>query len=591
MLEFKLDGINIYNPIENKKDQIIDCFVEFYGEEYRRRITDRIDNTIFLFLDDVHYTRSTYQNIEYYLINTQLLPLTKSFLNKHDLFVDPNYITEIQLNPKSFLEKVLQDLQYGDRFYIMDFLSLLNNGNEFKSEYHKKFTSDKQNLIALKTFIDSLLKDWNDNFEHQYSTAQEEIDSKLKNFPQDNKNSFVEINNFKETELNNLLKTTLKKHGLEQRISNIDPFIFFNFLEYYQDPNKQLSFKATLKYLDLIKNLNIEFKDKIENCNQNEEINNIFGDNQLLTQHKNIQLNQIKSKFESCPSLVDARATLNDYHFTNMNDVIRCLYEFVFDTSNTCGFVSLEPTAKGNKYICVCGTALNMTNKTLIHEINHLCELDVLYETQDKIAYKTGFETYFSSTKESELDTDAVAENILYNIEHTSSSLGTCRFLNEVINDYLAEKIYQVFKNHNLNFSFANEQETLCTYSLGFPLLKNFIEENIDDLKKYRMEQNPNAYRDFIGHDNFDRLAQSVDKLLSIDFDILERLYHNLFSEAGYLQTKNFTEDIWDIVHENKKWSSQSQEIANIYKTVEEITDNIRQIKQKNLLDDYYKDK
>ena len=53
MLDCRVEGVNIFNPIEGKLDKIIDYFVKFYGEKYRERITQRLTHSTFLFLGSV----------------------------------------------------------------------------------------------------------------------------------------------------------------------------------------------------------------------------------------------------------------------------------------------------------------------------------------------------------------------------------------------------------------------------------------------------------------------------------------------------------------------------------------------------------
>ena len=45
-----LDGIDVFNPIDGKIDDLIELFVNFQGEKYRDKITKNIKNTFFIFL-------------------------------------------------------------------------------------------------------------------------------------------------------------------------------------------------------------------------------------------------------------------------------------------------------------------------------------------------------------------------------------------------------------------------------------------------------------------------------------------------------------------------------------------------------------
>ena len=51
MIKHGYENINIDNPLEGKLEKLIDYFVEFYGEENRKLIEERIHNTQFAFID------------------------------------------------------------------------------------------------------------------------------------------------------------------------------------------------------------------------------------------------------------------------------------------------------------------------------------------------------------------------------------------------------------------------------------------------------------------------------------------------------------------------------------------------------------
>lgn len=50
MDKIEIDGVDILNPIENKMDKIVDAFVKFYGEEYRSRIEEKLNNAKIYFV-------------------------------------------------------------------------------------------------------------------------------------------------------------------------------------------------------------------------------------------------------------------------------------------------------------------------------------------------------------------------------------------------------------------------------------------------------------------------------------------------------------------------------------------------------------
>ena len=49
MIKHGLEKINIENPIDKSLPMLIDYFVNFYGEKYRERITDRLNSATYVF--------------------------------------------------------------------------------------------------------------------------------------------------------------------------------------------------------------------------------------------------------------------------------------------------------------------------------------------------------------------------------------------------------------------------------------------------------------------------------------------------------------------------------------------------------------
>lgn len=83
MINCRVNGLNIFDPIDGKLDQIIEYLVKFYGEEYRQRITDRINNTTFLFVGEIdEQTKlSTFTDLKKYY-NKQLNNIKKAFFEE-----------------------------------------------------------------------------------------------------------------------------------------------------------------------------------------------------------------------------------------------------------------------------------------------------------------------------------------------------------------------------------------------------------------------------------------------------------------------------------------------------------------------------
>ena len=66
------DGVDIFNPLEGREDQMIEAFVKFYGEEYRPRIEQKFKDTTFIFVPKMCDIRNdTYAFADMYYIEKQ----------------------------------------------------------------------------------------------------------------------------------------------------------------------------------------------------------------------------------------------------------------------------------------------------------------------------------------------------------------------------------------------------------------------------------------------------------------------------------------------------------------------------------------
>ena len=80
MIKHGLEKINIENPIDKSLPMLIDYFVNFYGEKYRERITDRLNSATYVFTDCAGNI-DTYNGIKKYF-DSQKENLIKDFYRK-----------------------------------------------------------------------------------------------------------------------------------------------------------------------------------------------------------------------------------------------------------------------------------------------------------------------------------------------------------------------------------------------------------------------------------------------------------------------------------------------------------------------------
>lgn len=112
----------------------------------------------------------------------------------------------------------------------------------------------------------------------------------------------------------------------------------------------------------------------------------------------------------------------------------------------------------------------------------------------------------------------------------------------------------------------------VSSYSRAFPLLKDFIEENQDLLIKSRLTGNHLNFANFLGQENFNRLADCVTEFLS--FNDIERshIYESIIDKTDIekiAELKNYEKFDCD-------WDEKEKIIVDSFKTVKEISEIAR---------------
>ncbi len=85
----------------------------------------------------------------------------------------------------------------------------------------------------------------------------------------------------------------------------------------------------------------------------------------------------------------------------------------------------------------------------------------------------------------------------------------TTTALNEVITEFLALKIDNR-KAENL------DSKLTCNYSAAFPLMEEFLNKNLDKIKTFYLNGDVESFKKFIGAENFEQLCQNLTELLNL---------------------------------------------------------------------------
>lgn len=557
MFDCRVDGINIFNPIENKFKEIIEYFVKFYGEKYRKRIVERLTNSTVLFLGNVNSNANffTENSVKTYF-EEKIYDINKKFLEK--IGCDKSKTCNLSFfNFKNIL-KDLDYIQYASNETAGFCLALLNSAkmidlpedlqiNEYRDFLKNNLKQDNINNF-LQSEIVKIKKIWEESFEHKVKETlleKEKTVNVLNRIELDLKSAVQKIDD----EISNLIgEFILKKFGKDINLLGLNNkkkivSCFKNLIEkkhiFFTDYDKK-SCVEVFKYLGLNGKT---FEDFVKDKN----LKNFLKDKTFLESYWNFKALVEEEINYNCVYVKEAVAELKKLNLLINPDVYSLvIQEFVIDNFSIDGQIfTLADFNKNLHCVCLLKQYLNLDTATLVHEFNHIVESDrVTDKNGNFLGFKTGFK--MNSSRYSLLD--------------------------EVINDYISMKIFKLMENDNFRIGFYNNIPS--DYSRVFPVIKDFIEENLQNIIECRMSNDPLMFAKKIGRNNFDLLNDAVN----VYFDIGDKKT----IASAMEELKEFKGDLDDI-EDRKRLSKNSAKLYDVIFTIDYIKNLI---KNKNLSGD-----
>ena len=128
------------------------------------------------------------------------------------------------------------------------------------------------------------------------------------------------------------------------------------------------------------------------------------------------------------------------------------------------------------------------------------------------------------------------------------------------------------------NFEVGEGIDSLSRYSQAFPLIKEFIEENIDILKEYKLNTSINSFGNFIGKENFSDLATAINNFFTLDFHDLKFTMEEINKKIQNIINVDDPDyqKIKDI-----KWNNEEMKVINLHLIIEKIRKHIKNLKGK----------
>lgn len=566
MLEYNFEGKNIFNPIDNRMQEVIDTFVEFYGEENRNHISSQLNNAKILFLGQVGYygRNSLAKTIEYCFFNKQIEKI-KKLLNTN-IDVDP-----IQFRHLLFKFNVNGNNKKYDVMILMQGLGMFEKVQD-EDQKNEIYEILKQDVQSYHKFLEKVYK-----LKKYYQQIEDKKDQVINHLPENLKSlsTLDDLKNQYNTKIKQLLIDYGKKNNLKLNF-NIELADLENIIDAILSKNT-FAFVNINDVKNLLNFLGIEYdrnEDDYEKIFNNEKLIKFLSDEKFCDSFNNLKIERYKNEIENNLFFKDFIDNFSDSSkLFNFNKIVDSVVNFIFSNSSA-GYVQMVSEGEKAYNFCVLPQAFDLNDALLFHEFTHIVESDFNRDEKGILNYKVGFlEVDLKETKE-KYNLKKIVKNILQNQDEEDIEEGQIddfkidTYFNEVVTDYLACKIYDIFKEKYKPIGLIEEQ-FFSSYSIAFPIIHRFLDDNLEDIKECRISNDANAFKKLIGEDCYRKIAtnlyefsQVINKNNLSDLQILE----NIAKKANLN-----TNDLYDCFKYDCNWTEDEKIIINICKEIDEV--------------------
>ncbi len=546
--------------------EVIDTFVEFYGEENRNHISSQLNNAKILFLGQVGYygRNSLAKTIEYCFFNKQIEKI-KKLLNTN-IDVDP-----IQFRHLLFKFNVNGNNKKYDVMILMQGLGMFEKVQD-EDQKNEIYEILKQDVQSYHKFLEKVYK-----LKKYYQQIEDKKDQVINHLPENLKSlsTLDDLKNQYNTKIKELLIDYGKKSNLKLNF-NIELADLENIIDAILSKNT-FAFVNINDVKNLLNFLGIEYdrnEDDYEKIFNNEKLIKFLSDEKFCDSFNNLKIERYKNEIENNLFFKDFIDNFSDSSkLFNFNKIVDSVVNFIFSNSSA-GYVQMVSEGEKAYNFCVLPQAFDLNDALLFHEFTHIVESDFNRDEKGILNYKVGFlEVDLKETKE-KYNLKKIVKNILQNQDEEDIEEGQIddfkidTYFNEVVTDYLACKIYDIFKEKYKPIGLIDEQ-FLSSYSIAFPLIQRFLDDNLEDIKSCRISSDANAFRKLIGEDCYRKIAtnlyefsQVINKNNYSDLEILENIAR---------KTNLDINNLYDCFKYDCDWSKDEKTIINICKEIDEV--------------------
>ncbi len=563
MIKHDLEKINLDNPLEGKMPQLIEYFVEFYGEKYRKRITDRLTNTTLVFANI--YRGDSDESIDSI---------------KHSYDVEISEKLQAHLKEK-FNAEIISDSMYYDVLDARSWtkmrtpsekkkLAKFLNGFSIYKDLTAEDLQDEKRVTEIREFTKDVYAFLDDLFKQRDVLFSEEKKQYIKTCEEKEKAVIKDYQN----KINQLVCEYFLKHykidftpkNVKEMLKLVPTFVDFAVKnpDFVSDFDKDRYGFMIFKLHSLEGDKSTSYKPLTTKQIYDMKLDDEFGDFLYnlteLQNRRNYELSNIQVPYEelSEKNLIDKEFMLFDAIDALRNGDAEAVTYFT---------TSYEEPNKTHA-VCVFNSFYHLSSSDIIHELNHVIEGDVKL-SKDVLAVKTGFRF----TKQ-HVYGDKLGDIFYPDIRNDATAF------NEIVNDYLTIKINDILVKDNFSIGNMKLPTTGSLYAYLFPIFGEFIDENLKEIIRCRMSNKPGLFKDVIGKENFQKLAFYCQKVLDLYMkgDMASELFErpSLFEEIEKLRGDK---SIFEIAKNPEGASTEAKQLLDYVNKIGDVFKRIQRAK------------
>lgn len=509
MDKFKINGVDIFDPLDKQTlDSIIECFIEYFGEEYREKISSKLHNATYLFLgSETPFYSTSNSVVDYY--NEKLNEIISRFniengLHKDlafNVFFDKKILKYV--SKKGKLNKFkLSESQSDSLVEFIESILHCSCEKDFKGDKEKFLSTilSKQSKVISKN-LKLCLKKWNKTCKKDYNSIYKIgvrtrdkfgiVERKTKKIVDEytrKENKVIEDYIIQKTKIN---PSSISKKEMGKYVD-----IFKDIIE---KPNDFVTGYDIKNRMELLTFLNLDKDRSYNECFKDKEIIDFFINDDISNKLKGLRIESKKQVLKTSDYIKIAAKKLKKNNVYNDSKLEDKIFDFVVNNQGISGMFETN-VSSDNKVsnICFLRQNLDLCVDTLIHEMTHLVSSNtIIYKDSGnnlKQYRKVGFYEYGSKNEYS--------------------------FLNEIINEYVSQEICKIVKQKNIRIGEKKSRE--CLYSKALPVVEPFFNQHEPEIKKGLMSDNFSYLQDKFG-DNMEYLNRIIKKYYETsDWNVME---------------------------------------------------------------------